>query len=279
MLGPRNTQNLSICSKAIRQSISKTNLNLNASFIKQSLEDKSFLHLVKEIRESNRKYYLNKLLSFSVYSIWHFLGEPTSKGVFFSKEFEDNNTAPIKELFFKKEIGSQTLISILEKTDSLKTIHISDEKEKVPRPKTESDLKALHDPMNVTERVPIQLEEKEALSPKKVITDWLEQTPDYLNFFPVNTKNVLMKKKHLIPDDILLELLDPSSMIDIDQLLVERSSMGSSTFFNTVVSQHVSVITLKMHLLSILLSKKNRTAFGLSHLDIDPMVNTRLHTF
>ena len=242
-------------------------VSLNSSFVKRALNDKTFMNLSSEIMESNKAFYLNKLLSVTVYSIWHFLGEPTSKKVFFSREYQNCNLALKKSQFFKKLFDNGSLVQLLEKKESFKKVFPNDSSLRVPKPEQESKMKALHDPMSH----PIEVET--TISPKKMITDCLEKTPDYLNFHPNLTKNVLIQNSHLLSEEIISKLSDPKSMINLDEFLNSKSRPKSETFFETILSPSLSALTLKMHILSILLSKQRRTAFGLAHLDIDPQVS------
>jgi hypothetical protein len=251
---------------------------LNSAFIQQSIKDQTFGILSNQIKESTESFYLSKMMSFTVYSMWHFLGEPTGSGVAFAREFSNPGLAQsIKEKFFQKKLGDETLISVLEKTDSLTKSVLKEQQPGIPQPKREADLKALHDPVNVSPSV--DPPSQDSVSVKKKITDWLEKTPDYLNFVLNSEKNVLVDRTHLIPEDILTNIMSPDSMITLKNLLTDPHNIQSKTFFKTITSPHLSHIALKMHFLSILLSKSNRTAFGLSHFDIDPLVTNLLPHF
>lgn len=236
--------------------------------MKRAASDETFSNLALEIKDASRQFYLGQMVSFSVFSIWHFLGEPCAKGALFSKEF-DNCTYSMKQAqSMRKQFGVDSLVGILNRAEQLQKILIPDKKEIHAPSKTESDLKALHDPIN-SARV---FHENRECSPKKLITDHLEKTPDYLNFHPHRVKNVLIDLQHLVPEDVILRLHGPSSMIGLDQLFESRECARADTFFRTVASPRLSVLGLKMHLLSLILSKQNRTAFGLSRLDVDPKV-------
>ena len=199
----------------------------------------------------------------TVYSIWHFLGEPTGKKVLFSQEYQNSNYELKKSQFFRKLFNNESLVDLLNKKQTFKKVFTND---LIPQPEKESKMKALHDPLTHS------IEVEETISPKKLITDGLEKTPDYLNFHPNMSKNVLIKNLHLVSEEIISELSDPNSMINLEEFLDFKNKPQSETFFKSIISPSLSGLTLKMHILSILLSKKRRTAFGLSHLDIDPMV-------
>lgn len=266
LLGSANSPNLRKVSTALRNSISKQAVNVNTSFLQQAFTDKTFSEMSRKVRESNKAFYLSKLHSATVYSAWHFLGEPCARGTLFSQEFANQSRVSDKQKCFGKLLGKESLVHILEKTQSLKKILISDKKD-VPQPKRESDLKALHDP--IREVPPL---EEEAPSPRKLITDWLEGTPDYLNFFPKSSCNVLIHKAHILPENIISEVMQADCMINLDQLLDMKDLPKSDTFFRTIVSPNMSTLAFKLHLISLILSKPNRASFGLSHLDVDPKV-------
>jgi hypothetical protein len=267
MLGSVNTENLVKASQSLQNSINKKMINLDSSFVKRSLAEKSFPDLSYEIRDSNKRYYLEKMISFTIFSIWHFLGEPCGKGALFSKDTDDSqySVQPIKNL--QKLFDMDSLVSILNQSQKIKKILISDQKESTIQSKSESELKALNDP--IKENIIV---EEEDHSPRKLITDGLELTPDYLNFFPSKVQNVLVKLKHLIPENIIEEVHDAKCMINLDEILDVSKHHCSETYFETIVSNNLSLLTLKMHIFSLILSKPNRTAFGLSNLEIDPMV-------
>ena len=266
LLGSANTDNLVRISKNLQNSINGKMATLESSFVKRSLTDKTFTDLAYEIMESNKSFYLDKMISTTVFSIWHFLGEICAKGALFSKEYSNlhHSLKQIKNL--KKLFKMDSIVEILNQSEKIKKILISDKKDNINVPKSESELKALHDPIN--ENVIIE----EDHSPRKKITDGLELTPDYLNFYPNKNKNVLINLTHIISENIIEELHDEKCMITLDHVLKNKSIKSSDTYFETIVSRNLSLLAFKMHIFSLILSKPNRTAFGLSNLEIDPMV-------
>lgn len=236
--------------------------------MQKAVADQSFNRLATEVQTTTRQFFLDQLLSLDVFSIWHFLGEPCAKGALFSCESGNGGFLTRETQSFRKRFGSKSLVEMLVRAEERRKA-LPVDKPAPPPAKVESKLKALHDP--AAQR--ISPEEQEC-SPKKRLTDWLEATPDYLNFHPGSAKNVLIDLRHLISEEIVAQLQRPGSMISLLQLLETPERPSAETFFRSVASPQLSAVALKMHLVSLVLSKGNRAAFGFSRLDIDPQVGT-----
>ena len=237
---------------------------VSPGFIARSLQDNTFPGLFKQIQLNNKHHHLQQLRSFTVFSCWHFLGEPTSKGAFFSSECINATSEINKVLSMGKQIKENTLGGLLAES---RTEDLTHQGKPISSMKYENEQKALLDFSIIPESEIV----RSVPSVNKKITDWLERTPDYLNFYPGADKNALIEYTHLIPKSNLEQILKEDSFVDLEDI-GKSSSKDGKCYFKATVSPKMTLLTLKMHLVSILLSKGVRESFGLAHLDLDPQV-------
>lgn len=109
-----------------------------------------------------------------------------------------------------------------------------------------------------------------------LLCDLLKETPDYLNFSPCcdgKETNLLHERRHILSSGFVSRVYSEESPINIDKSnFFETDFEESCSAFSTFVTPNLPLLSLKMHLLSIIFSKKHRTGFGLMGVSLDSKV-------
>lgn len=258
-------------------------------FVSRCQKEKSFQKFANEITQTNNQFYKSQLIEISVMSPWQIIGEPTARGAVVSSQYQKDLLSHQRAFKFQKKVSGQDITEIIKKE--------IEEENRVeapvlvePRPtremmENERLMKAQ------AERIQIERNSQEKKYHKSgflrktkddigtILKPLLKDTPKYLNFVPQKQKrlNVLHQNRHILSSDFLEKVYNTQNPINIDKINFFKSNFeGSSCAFNTFVTPNLSFFSLKLHMLSLIYSKKYRLGFGLRNLNFDKSVKNIL---
>lgn len=212
------------------------------------------------------------------------MGEPAGRGAIVSSEYFDDPEAARRGLRFRKRVCELDMSEARVRPEQSPERVLIEDRPSRENVNFERQQKA-HAEGIVIESFEIQERFSKSGFFKNVkcgveplLGHLLRETPDYLNFFPgVNVKesNLLHERRHLLSTGFVSRVYSEGSPINIDKSnFFESDFEETGSAFSTFVTANLPLLSLKMHLLSLIFSKKHRTGFGLMGVSLDSKVGS-----
>ena len=265
---PDNIERVNAWESVVKKSRGQEIISENR-FIEKLVTSGSFTDMVEQIRRSHLSDALRKHNKLDLFSSFHFLGEPTAKGLLFSESIKQGKSNGMRKILaHKKLISNENLVAFLLKQNDKSALN---KIEVEPKINLELDQKMQKDPVLFNTENTFKID-KSSNSVDEKIANMLLNTPDYLNVHPNQVKNVLIGNQHLLDEITLKKILNGNYIFTLDEF-IEEIEKSSATYFRIVITRNLPLVVFKMHCISLIMSKQYRASFGLGTLTIHHSVS------